>query len=655
MRARRAVAAIVVAVVAAGAWPSGSSAAEPPVWLQEIARRNNDGTGALVRGADAVVLYDHVNVSVSKDGRLVTRRSYAARVLRPNGGRAAAVRELYQTDNGRVRSMRAWIFPRGGTMLELGTSDVVDRALVNNDIYNEVRVRTLTAPTVAPGDLFGAETETVERTPFGQIEWSLQDKWPVRHVRRTLTLPRGWSARAVTFNRAPIEPARVGLSYVWELRDLAPPGDEPGSPPPSATAPRVAVTFRGAGAATPGFEDWMSVSRWLAKLAGSQDVASPAIAAKVRELTAGAASDLEKARAVGLYVQQVQYISIQTGLGRGGGYKPRSAADVFDRNYGDCKDKANLMRAMLASLGIRAYLVATYTGDADYVRDAWPSPQQFNHAIVAMGIDGASNLPAALNHVSPGGLLFFDPTDPYTPLGEIPTGQQGSLALIVSPDGGPLVRMPIAPPESNATVRYADAKLSATGAIAATIRHTTTGSAASDQRAAFQSLTREEYMRLLGAAMHRQAPPATLSLGEVSDDRAQNRFQQTIVLQADHYAQRLADGLMLIRPPAPLRRPLPAVRAATRRSPMVVDAREEHDELHLALPAGMVVDEMPAPVALHTPFGVASVRWRLEGNIAVRETSLRIPRATLPAQDAGALVAFLDAFREAEQLPLVVK
>ncbi len=46
-------------------------------------------------------------------------------------------------------------------------------------------------------------------------------------------------------------------------------------------------------------------------------------------------------------MQNIQYISIQTGLGRGGGYRPHASNEVFAKSYGDCKDKANLMRAML--------------------------------------------------------------------------------------------------------------------------------------------------------------------------------------------------------------------------------------------------------------------------------------------------------------------
>jgi transglutaminase-like putative cysteine protease len=46
----------------------------------------------------------------------------------------------------------------------------------------------------------------------------------------------------------------------------------------------------------------------------------------------------------------------------------------LSRGYGDCKDKANLMRAMLRVLKIESYPIAIYSGDPTFVREEWASP-----------------------------------------------------------------------------------------------------------------------------------------------------------------------------------------------------------------------------------------------------------------------------------------
>src|SRR5690606_28324525 len=122
----------------------------------------------------------------------------------------------------------------------------------------------------------------------------------------------------------------------------------------------------------------------------------------------------------GTFVQNLQYISIDIGVGYGNGYKPRPSSTVLARGYGDCKDKANLMGAMLKALKIDAYPVVIYSGDPNFVREAWPSPKQFNHCIIAVRVSDATKSPAVITDPKLGRLLIFDATDPYTPVGDLP-------------------------------------------------------------------------------------------------------------------------------------------------------------------------------------------------------------------------------------------
>jgi len=49
---------------------------------------------------------------------------------------------------------------------------------------------------------------------------------------------------------------------------------------------------------------------------------SESIAAPRGHTTSGAGTEFQKIQAIGKFAQGVQYVSIQTGIGRGGGYKP---------------------------------------------------------------------------------------------------------------------------------------------------------------------------------------------------------------------------------------------------------------------------------------------------------------------------------------------
>src|SRR5258708_16305854 len=99
------------------------------------------------------------------------------------------------------------------------------------------------------------------------------------------------------------------------------------------------------------------------------------------------------------------------------------------------------MRAMLKAINIQGYLVSIVAGDPSYVRAEWPSPQQFNHCIIAIRIGDGTQAPSVANHPTLGRLLIFDPTDDNTPAGDLPQHEQGSLALVIAGDAGALLKM----------------------------------------------------------------------------------------------------------------------------------------------------------------------------------------------------------------------
>ena len=74
------------------------------------------------------------------------------------------------------------------------------------------------------------------------------------------------------------------------------------------------------------------------------------IKAKVAELIAGKTTEEEKVRAIYAYVStQIRYIGVAFGIGR---YQPHHALEVFENQYGDCKDKHTLLAAMLEAIGL---------------------------------------------------------------------------------------------------------------------------------------------------------------------------------------------------------------------------------------------------------------------------------------------------------------
>jgi hypothetical protein len=430
--------------------------------------------------------------------------------------------------------------------------------------------------------------------------------------------------------------------------------DEPAMPPPSSVAPRLAISiFAPAANPAPGqFDSWRSVSQWLDELSAGPGASTPSVAAKARELTRTAANDFERAAAIARYVQDVQYISIQTGLGRGGGYQPRPASLVLERNYGDCKDKASLMRAMLASLNITSHLVSVYSGDRNYVRGEWPSPQQFNHAIIAVALPVPADRQAPIvKHPSLGALVIFDPTDPHTRFGELPLDEQGSLALIVHPGNGELVRLPMLPAERHAIERTTNGVISADGSLTASIHEHYLGDPSSTARAMRAALDADAYRDSMSRRVTAAIPRARLTritpVDVTSEDAA-----ATFELEAVDYAS-ATNGLLLVAMPFDALAVMP-LSDADRRTPVLVEPRVLAETVRLRLPPGLTIDEAHPPVRIESPFGRYSLEVGVDNGVLLAKRRLELPLQQIdPSQLAGAR-AFFSRVRSADTAVVVL-
>jgi len=566
---------------------------DAPPWLRQAAALS---VPTFDKKVTSVVLVDSSTLTVGEDGQITQVSTYAIRVLSREGRDEAVAGVGYETDMGKVKDFRAWLIRPSGQVKSYGKDEIIDQSDLN-DVYDESRVKKIVATNDAePGAVFGYQTITETKPFFYQSTWYFQSTAPVMSSRLTVVLPSGWQASSVTFNHADVPASASGTTYTWELKDLPPVEWEPASPTLRNLAPRVAVKyFPTEGAKNPGvrpFETWRDVSVWYTGLSDSQAAPDERIAAKARELTAGAGTELEKIRAIGRFVQNIQYISVQIGVGR---WRPHAASEVLAKSYGDCKDKANLMRALLRSLNIQSYPVLIFSGDSTYVSENWVSPGQFNHCIIAVKVGDDTKAPTVINHPALGRLLIFDATDDNTPVGDLPEDEQGSFALIAAGDSGSLVRMPESPPESNSIDRQIEATLTSDGLLNAVVHERATGQRAVDYRREFRNLSRPNYVQRVETRISRGATAAKLSKIEPTDRNTEGRFDLDLEFSATAYGQLMQERLLVFKPAVLARRESLFLTEAVRRHPIVLDAYAFAETVRMKLPAGFTVDELPDP------------------------------------------------------------
>lgn len=82
---------------------------------------------------------------------------------------------------------------------------------------------------------------------------------------------------------------------------------------------------------------------------------------------------------------EVRYFGVETGTSS---HKPRAPNEVWNRRFGDCKDKTWLLVTVLERLGIRAMPALVNTERGRGIHGFAPSADIFNHVIVRAEIDG---------------------------------------------------------------------------------------------------------------------------------------------------------------------------------------------------------------------------------------------------------------------------
>lgn len=626
-----------------------------PGWMKQA---SSAAIPTYEKDVPAVVLHDEQQLNVGNNGQISTTENYAIKILTRDGRGLAMARALYLVNYGKIRDIQAWLIRPDGTTKSYEKKSVIDIISDPEDVYNEYRVKLIDGTSdVDTGSVFGYTVVSEDEPLFYQDTWLFQGRLPTLLSRYSISMPSGWKASSTTFNSAEIKPQINGTTYTWEMRNLSPIPPEPMSPAVVNLAPRIAINYgpdNTSQAASKVFANWTDVSRWATAMHDPQVVVDDNVAGKARDLTANATSELDKIRAIGNYVQNLQYISIDIGIGYGNGYRPRSSTTVLSRGYGDCKDKANLMRAMLRALKIDAYPIAIFSGDPNFVREEWASPRQFNHCIIAIKVSDATQAPTVIVHPTLGRLMIFDPTDAFTPVGDLPNYLQGSWALIIAGNDGGIARMPITPAETDVLDRTITVNLSGSGEITGTISERTKGQTSSVFRRELRELSAADYKKAIEGWLARGASGAQL-VGMHPDDKDAGRgFDLDVDFKAAGYAQLMQDRLLVFKPVIVGRRHTVYLTENKRTSPIELDSNVMRETVVFNLPQGFAVDEVPDAIKLDTSFGKYSTSYEVKDGKLLFTRSLTMNRSLIPADKYASVREFFTKIRDAEQTPVVL-
>ncbi|MEQ1884181.1 MAG: DUF3857 domain-containing protein [Bryobacteraceae bacterium] len=630
-----------------------SAADSLPDWAKQAAAAT---VASYPSKVTSVVLLSEEYVTVDAEGRRVMRERGAVKVLQSSGEKVSAVR-FYNAKSGRIRDFQGWLVAPSGSVTPYAKNRIIDVAASRDNVYDEYRVKVLECGCSVPGSVFAWEVTEEEKSIFTQDRYSFQGRDPVLISRYTVTLPASWEAKGVAFNRDDLQPQVSGNTYTWELRNLPAIEKEDHSPTFAALAPRLAVSYyppTDNRAGLVGLKDWSGVSAWLAPLVDPPAEVTEAIRAKASQLTANATGELDKIRAIAAFAQQTSYVDVSLNLTRGGGYTPRKADDTLARNYGDCKDKATLMRSLLKAVGVDAYLTTITSGDRTYVRPEWPSPSQFNHAIIAVKVSDSVKLPTVLDQTPLGRLLIFDPTDPITPVGDLPSEEQGSYALVIAGANGALMKMPALSPDARRIDSNVEGTVALDGTLEAKIERKYFGQSSFRIRAIEKMQGAAELRKAFEAGISSQLGATTLKTLSTDGPAGSDRLSMKAELSAERFGQAMQGRLFVVRPGLLTSGGEYSFRTRQRTAPIKLEADLRHDTITIQLPKGFKLDEIPRSGKLDGDYGTLDVNWTVKDDVVTMEQTLEIHETVAPAADYAKVREFFDRVNGAQGAPVVL-
>jgi hypothetical protein len=609
---------------------------------------------------DAVLLYEETNVTVVSADKIKTQVRRAYKILRPNGREHGIVTVFFDIPAQKVTGMRGWCIPAQGKDYEIKDKEAIEVSPQGMELIDDVKAKLLRIPASEPGNIVGYEYEVEEHPLVLQDAWHFQGADPVRESHYSLQLPAGWEYKASWLNYPEVKATDAGGRQQWTVTDVKAIRREANMPPFEGVAGRMILSFYPSGGPSVqnGFSNWKQMGLWYWNLMQGRFDASPQIKAKVAALTASQTTPLAKMQALAHYVQHdIRYVAIELGIG---GWQPHPAADVFAHSYGDCKDKATLMRSMLKEIGIDSYQVAINV-ERGAITPETPAHQGFDHQIVVIKLPADVQDPsliAVLQDPKFGRLLFFDPTDEMTPFGQISGNLQANYGLMVTSDGGELVELPRQPSAMNSIAREGKLSLDATGTLKGEVNEIRLGDRAWSERYRQHTVSKDtERIKPIEDLLS-----GSLSLYQITQASVMNLtktdqpFGFHYTFEAPSYAKD-AGGLLLVRPRVLGVKTLGIMETKEpRQFPIEFDGpAKDTDTFDIAIPTGYVVDDIPPAIDAEYDFASYHAKTEIKGNLIHYSRTYEVKQLSVPVARADDLKKFYRIIAGDERNTVVLK
>ncbi len=386
-------------------------------------------------GTDVAVLDEEEVLTFDANGRYVHNSYMVYKVLTQKGVQGwDDISTSWQTWREDRPIIKARVITPDYAVHELDPKTITDAPESEEDssIYSDERVVRAPLPAIAPGSVveqelvLGVNPEFAGGGATGSLYFG-RVSVPVQHRKVVIDAPSALQVQYALQQLPDLQPQRTEangqVKIVFEAGPI-PAQEEADDFLPTGTLGYPVVLYSVG-------TSWQRVAEEYARIVEGPLDAS-AVKSLVAKLIKGQATKEAREQALVEYLdKEIRYTGIEFGENT---VIPHSTAETLTRKYGDCKDKALLLVAMLRAAKIPAYMaLLNVTGQVGALPDL-PGVGIFDHAIVF--VPGEPD-------------QWIDATDAHARLAQLPMGDQGRMALVIKDGTQTLVRTPEDPSQTN--------------------------------------------------------------------------------------------------------------------------------------------------------------------------------------------------------------
>jgi hypothetical protein len=323
---------------------------------------------------------------------------------------------------------------------------------------------------------------------------------------------------------------------------------------------------------------------------------------------------------------KTRYVSVQIGIG---GYQTAEAASVSKNGFGDCKALSNYTMALLKAAGIKSFLTLVNAGEYEEDINTNFVDIQFNHVILCVPLQSDT--------------VWLECTNQSVPFNYLGSFTCGRHVLLLTPEGGKLVRTPDYSKEQNIIRTTGTFLFNTAGTSSARIRTSYSGCYFGDFSSSFALQSEDEMKKALYESM--DYPDCAVTSTEYREQKSENpiaEFQYQINIKGFG----TSNGKELLFSPSVSKMEFLPKDTILLRVPV---SDITIDSLTYWMPPNYTIGSMPENISIKCNFGSYNYSIKTEGEKIIFYRKLELGKRLITEKDYYAFRDFVNNIARADR------